>query len=239
MSASANATESVRDQVILANQEFYRQIAVKYDHYEYCASDPFFQNVIEQDLEIIKSKLPSRSEPVRCLDCGGGTGNVALKMLRRGWQVTVVDVSADMLKILRAKIARNGQTAVFVNDSIENFLSSTQETFDVISFSSVLHHLYSPLNVVAAAATRVRPGGVFYSIFDPVPPSSKFAAACFGALDTFLAKVIYDRDDFLPGLRRRLLKLRTPRDSTHGRAVISPGDLAEYHARHGIDDDAV
>src|SRR5436305_633711 len=112
MSTTSNASQSVRDQVILANQEFYRQIAIKYDHYEYCASDPFFQNVIEQDLEIIKSKLPSRSEPIRCLDCGGGTGNVALKM-------------------------------------------------------------------------------------------------------------------------------RTPRDSTHGRAVISPGDLAEYHARHGIDDDAV
>jgi 2-polyprenyl-3-methyl-5-hydroxy-6-metoxy-1,4-benzoquinol methylase len=239
MSTSVNASHSLRDQVILANQEFYRQIAGKYDQYEYCASDPFFQNVIEQDLEIIKRKLPSRSEPIRCLDCGGGTGNVTLKMLRRGWQVTVVDVSADMLNILRTKVVRSGLIATFVHDSVENFLSSSQETFDVISFSSVLHHLYSPLNVVASAATSVRPGGFFYSIFDPVPPSSKSAAACFSALDTILAKIIYDRDDFLPGLRRRLRKLRTPRDSTHGRAVVSAGDLAEYHARHGIDDDSL
>jgi len=236
MLARANATESVRDQVILANQEFYRQIAGKYDHYEYCASDPFFQNVIEQDLEIIKQSLPPRAEPIRCLDCGGGTGNVTLKMLRRGWHVSVVDVSSDMLNILKAKVAGSGQTAVFINDSAENFLASSQEAFDVISFSSVLHHLYSPLNVVERAAVRVRPGGFFYSIFDPVPPSSKPAAACFSALDTILAKVIYDRDDFLPGLRRRFLKLRTPHDSTHGRAVVSAGDLAEYHARHGVDD---
>src|SRR4051794_5818271 len=96
MSAVANTTESVHEQVILANKEFYRQIASKYDHYECCASDAFFQNVIEQDLEAIGEKLGHRREPIRCLDCGGGTGNVTLKMLRRNWQVTVVDVSSDM-----------------------------------------------------------------------------------------------------------------------------------------------
>jgi SAM-dependent methyltransferase len=239
MSSNANPAESLREQVILANQEFYRQIAAKYDHYEYCASDPFFQSVIEQDLDTISGKLPSRSEPIRCLDCGGGTGNVTLKMLRRGWHVTVVDVSADMLKILRAKVAANGQSAVFVNDSAENYLSSSTETFAVISFSSVLHHLYAPENVVQLAAARVRDGGFFYSIFDPVPPSVKWAATFFSAFDTVLAKLLYDRDDFLPGLRRRLLKLRSPQDAAHGRAVVSAGDLAEYHARHGINDDVI
>src|ERR1700751_2454222 len=96
-SPAAASADAVRDQVILANQEFYKHIAQKYDDYEACASDEFFQRWIEGDLKVIESKLPKRSDAVRCLDCGGGTGNVALKMLRRGWDVTVVDVSADML----------------------------------------------------------------------------------------------------------------------------------------------
>lgn len=236
MSAGARAAQSVSEQVVLANKEFYRQIASKYDHYEYCASDAFFQGLIEEDLNIIEQGLSTHRGDVRCLDCGGGTGNATLKMLRRGWNVTVVDVSSDMLDILREKARAAGKTAVFINDSIENYLASSQECFDVVSFSSVLHHLYAPVTVAARAAVRIDPGGFFYSVFDPVPPSSGFAAALFGSLDTLLAKVIYDRRDLLPGFMRRLKKMRTPENPENGRAVVSAGDLAEYHARKGIDD---
>ncbi len=239
MPMSASSAETLQDQVIVANKEFYKQIARKYDDYEACASDAFFQRWIEDDLKIVEHKLPKRGDAVRCLDCGGGTGNVTLKMLRRGWRVTVVDVSADMLAILERKVRFAGSSATFLNQSVESFFSRSEETFDLISFSSVLHHLYSPLNTIKAAAERIAPQGFFYSSFDPVPPSSQFVAGCFTALDTFIAKLLHDRADFLPGLARRVRKLGAPRDATHGRAVVSAGDLAEYHARQGIDDQAI
>ena len=236
---STNSAETMRDQVILANKEFYRHIAQKYDDYEACASDPFFQDWIEDDLKIVETKLVRRGDAVRCLDCGGGTGNVTLKMLRRGWHVTVVDVSADMLKVLERKVHSAGANATFLNESVEFFFSRCQDDFDVICFSSVLHHLHSPLNAVKTAAQSVSPQGFFYSIFDPVPPVSQSAANCFSALDTLIAKLLHDRVDFFPGLVRRLRKLIAPHDATHERAVISAGDLAEYHARKGIDDLAI
>jgi 2-polyprenyl-3-methyl-5-hydroxy-6-metoxy-1,4-benzoquinol methylase len=239
LSASLNPLEAAEDQVIRANKEFYKQIAQKYDDYEACASDAFFQRWVEDDLKVIESKLPKRSDAVRCLDCGGGTGNVTLKMLRRGWDVTVVDVSADMLDILERKISSTGASAKFFNEPIESFFSHSNETFDLISFSSVLHHLHSPLNVVRIAAQRISPQGFFYSVFDPVPASSHLAAACFLSLDTFLAKLLHDRADLFPGLARRMRKLMAPRDTAHNRPVISAGDLAEYHAREGIDDAAI
>jgi SAM-dependent methyltransferase len=237
MAAGAKAAVSAREQVILANQEFYKQIAAKYDHYEYVASGPHFQRLIEEDLHAIETGLSKRERgQVRCLDCGGGTGNITLKMLRRGWEVTVVDVSAEMLEILRGKVAAVGGTANFVRDSIENYLAAGSECFDVISFSSVLHHLYAPLAVVEGAAGRIAHGGFFYSIFDPVPPASARFEACCSSLDTILAKIAHDRQDLLPGIGRRLKKFRATPDSTHGRPVVSAGDLAEYHARKGIDD---
>lgn len=239
LTAGVSPLEAAGDQVIRANKEFYKQISRKYDDYEACASDAFFQRWIEDDLRVIESKLPKRGGAVRCLDCGGGTGNVALKMLRRGWDVTVVDVSADMLEILERKVRSAGASATFLNESIESFFSRSHETFDLISFSSVLHHLYSPLNVVKIAAQRISARGFFYSIFDPVPASSRLAAGCFLSLDTFLAKLLHDRADLFPGLARRMRKLMARRDTAHDRPVISPGDLAEYHARQGVDDAAI
>src|ERR1700738_2320374 len=239
MPMSASCPEALQDQVILANKEFYKQIARKYDDYEACASDAFFQRWIEDDLKIVEHKLPKRGDAVRCLDRGGGTGNVTLKMLRRGWRVTVVDVSADMLAILERKVRSAGSSATFLNESVESFFSRSEETFDLISFSSVLHHLHSPLDAVKKASEKISPKGFFYSIFDPVPPSSMFAANCFTAIDTLIAKLLHDRADFLPGLARRFRKLGAQRDNAHNRAVVSAGDLAEYHAHHGIDDAAI
>jgi ubiquinone/menaquinone biosynthesis C-methylase UbiE len=230
---------SLHQQVISANVEFYKEIASKYDHYEACAVDPFFQASIENDLTTIDRAFAQRDAPIRCLDCGGGTGNITLKMLRRSWHVTVVDVSTDMLAILERKVRSVGAAATFVNEPVETFFTRSDETFDLISFSSVLHHLYSPLNAIKTAAQRVTPQGFLYSIFDPVPPASNFAAGCFSALDTIIAKLLHDRADFFPGLVRRVRKFGAPRDTAYDRAVVSAGDLAEYHARQGIDDAAI
>ena len=230
---------SIHHQVISANVAFYKEIASKYDRYESCAVDSFFQASVEEDLTTIDRVFTRRGALIHCLDCGGGTGNLTLKMLRRGWQVTVVDVSADMLEILQRKVHSLGYSANFINEPIESFFARSAETFDLISFSSVLHHLYSPLDTIRTAAQRIAPQGFFYSVFDPIPPSSPLAAGCFTTLDTIMAKVLHDRADFFPGLVRRVRKLAAPRDPTHARAVISPGDLAEYHARQGLNDQAI
>jgi 2-polyprenyl-3-methyl-5-hydroxy-6-metoxy-1,4-benzoquinol methylase len=224
----------VREQVISANVEFYKDIAKKYDNYEACASEEYFQHILEFDVEKMESLLTNHD--IHCLDCGGGSGNLTLKMLKRGWAVTVVDVSPDMLEISKAKVASHGYKAEFVNDSIEHFLADSERVFDVITFSSVLHHLYTPLKVVNDIANRVKAGGFFYSNFDPVLPSSRLLATCFYNLDTILAKMHNDRSDLLPGIGRRLRKFFIGRDSLHSRSIASPGDLAEYHARVGLDD---
>lgn len=225
---------SKREQVISANVEFYKEIAGKYDQYESCASEEYFQQMLESDVDEMQSLLAR--EHIQCLDCGGGSGNLTLKMLKRGWAVTVVDVSPDMLEVSRSKISAKGYRAEFVNDSIEHFLASTRNVFDVAAFSSVLHHLYSPPEVVTEVAQRVKPGGFFYSNFDPVLPASRFLATCFYNLDTITAKVLRDRKDLLPGVKRRFRKLFLAQDAAHGRAIASPGNLAEYHARKGLDD---
>jgi 2-polyprenyl-3-methyl-5-hydroxy-6-metoxy-1,4-benzoquinol methylase len=233
--AAALEHAALQEKVVHANVEFYKHVAGSYDSYETCVSDPRQQEMLERDLAQISSGLSSASDRISCLDCGGGTGNLALKMLSRDWSVTVVDVSQSMLDILKVKAEALGRPVKLVNDSIESFLSHTNQTFDVISFSSVLHHLYSPVDVVSLAAKRVKHHGFFYSNFDPVKPHRPRLTSMFLTCDTVLAKVFYDRRDFFPGLARRLRKLATPMDTVSGRVVASAGDLAEFHANEGLD----
>lgn len=227
-------SRGISDEVISANIAFYREIAAKYDQYESCAMEDFYQRMLEEDLDKMREQLATGS--VRCLDCGGGSGNLTLKMLKRGWHVTVVDVSPEMLEISREKIQSHGYVAEFVNDSVEHFLSSCSQNYDIVAFSSVLHHLYSPQYVVKEVALRIKPGGFFYSNFDPAFPSSRLLTACFSNFDTIVAKILMDRKDVLPGIIRRIRKFTNASDKAHGRVVVSAGDLAEYHARKGLDD---
>jgi hypothetical protein len=48
-----------------------------------------------------------------------------------------------------------------------------------------------------------------------------------------------DPADVLPGIRRRLRKMISPRDPSLGRRVISAGDIAEYHVRTGVNDEQI
>src|SRR5438309_2136834 len=219
-SRNASGSGAAEARIIAANKCFYRQIAEKYDCYESCVSNAHLQGILETDLDKIHSCFTALERAPRCLDCGGGTGNLALKMLARGWDVTVVDVSDDMLDVLREKAEARGFLPKLLSSPIEQFFSSTSGTFDLVAFNSVLHHLYSYARVTELAAVRVRVGGFFYSNFDPVVPKWPALTWAFDSVDIAVAKLMSDPKDVLPGTVRRIRKLISRRDSSLGRRVV-------------------
>src|ERR1041384_7669130 len=162
--------DAAENRVIAANVAFYREVAGKYDTYETYLFDAKLQKSLEDDLDKIDFHFKSLGRRPSCLECGGGTGNLTLKMCARGWSVTVVDISDEMLDLLREKARAKGYSPTLVRSPIEDFLEETQGEYDLVGFSSVLHHLYSYARVVEHAASRVLPGGFFYSNYDPVAP---------------------------------------------------------------------
>jgi ubiquinone/menaquinone biosynthesis C-methylase UbiE len=222
--------------IIEANVDFYLQIAEKYDSYETYLFDPDLQQSLEDDLDMIGSHFSSLGRTPSCLECGGGTGNLTLKMCARGWAVTVVDVSEKMLGLLQKKARAQGYSPNLIQGPIERFLDKASEPYDLVAFSSVLHHLYSYLCTVERASKQLSLGGIFYSNYDPLAPKRPFWARAFDSLDTSIAKVLFDPADVLPGIRRRLRKFVSRSDPEFGRAVASAGDVAEFHARTGVDD---
>src|SRR6267154_2220719 len=119
--------------VIEANVAFYLQIAEKYDSYETYIFDAHLQQSLEDDLDIIGSYFSSLGRTPSCLECGGGTGNLTLKMCARGWAVTVVDISTHMLDLLKQKALTKGYSPALVQSPIERFLETTGESFDLVA----------------------------------------------------------------------------------------------------------
>lgn len=239
MSEGAGHRSVAEAKVIEANVTFYLQMAEKYDTYETYLFNPALQQGLEDDLEKIASHIDLLGHSPSCLECGGGTGNLTLKMCKRGWTVTVVDVSEKMLGLLQEKARVQGFSPTLIHKPIEEYLEATHEPYDMVAFSSVLHHLYSYESVVERSLKRLLPAGVFYSNWDPLAPKSPFFARLFDSFDTTLAKVLFDPGDVLPGIRRRLRKVFSRNDVEFGRAVASAGDLAEFHARTGVDDQKI
>src|SRR5690606_38454583 len=91
-----------------ANRRFYARIADLYDRTETCVTDRVAQDELEADLDRALALLDGPRSQLRALDACGGSGNVTLKLLARGLDVTVADISEELLSILRRKAAAAG-----------------------------------------------------------------------------------------------------------------------------------
>lgn len=231
--------ESLTSAVVAANVEIYREMAETYDRAWVSVLGPELDPLLERDLDFIAARLSSSNGVVRCLDCGAGTGALTLRMLHHGWHVTAVDVSPEMLQLLSGKLARQGLSATVINASISDYLSQPGQSFQLVGFHSVLHHIYDYLEVLDAAVNRLAPGGFLYTNVDPVVPAHLLWANMFDAADTALAKLFCDPSDLIPGMLRRIKKSFAQRDPLSGRKVGTAGDLAEFYARSGLDDGTI
>ena len=68
--------------------------------------------------ELIASELPAA--PARVADCACGTGEMTLRLKRRGYEVTGIDVSEDMLRVAMVKARRAGLTVPFVREDMRH-----------------------------------------------------------------------------------------------------------------------
>ena len=90
------------------------------------------------------------------LDVATGTGLVAAELRRRGFQVTGLDLSPEMLAVARRRF---GDEVALIQASAEA-LPLDSESFDHLTVTHVLRYVTDPGATLAELARVVRPGGV-------------------------------------------------------------------------------
>lgn len=230
-----------------ANRAYYAEVAEMYDASETCVTNKEFQQQLEVDLSQIINFLGKPPKTLHALDACGGTGNVALKLLRRGLNVTISDISPTQLAIFEKKSKAEQFTSQTFCMEIGELLSTHTQQFDLIVFSSALHHLENITYVLQLAYQRLLPGGLLFTVFDPTSTlRHKQSTKLILWVDYLLFKLTCQTTD-LPSagvrfMRRTVEQLR--RRATTGKQGLqlkaeTLGVLAEYHVGSGIDDFAL
>jgi len=94
--------------------------------------------------------------PLDVLDAGGGTGVMTEVMLNLGHNVTLSDMSSEVLSLARQKLGEN------INLDIQHMdiLSlSNQKQYDLVVCHAVLEWLRDPVEVMRKLVDLVKPGG--------------------------------------------------------------------------------
>ena len=99
------------------------------------------------------------------LDVATGTGLVAAELERRGFRVTGLDQSGEMLAVARRRL---GNQAELVQASAES-VPFPDAAFDHVTFTYLLRYVDDPAATLAELARVVRPGGTVASLEFGVP----------------------------------------------------------------------
>ncbi len=131
----------------------------RYSYHEY-------EVIIQALINALHSSL---GHNVRAVDICGGTGKAAfvVKKCNSCCQVTLVDVSRKMLDIARLKAKRLGVKELNIVQADAFGFLAREEEYDLIIFSSAIHHFKDPCKLLCAAAQRLSPEGMIVTIADP------------------------------------------------------------------------
>jgi 2-polyprenyl-3-methyl-5-hydroxy-6-metoxy-1,4-benzoquinol methylase len=105
--------------------------------------------------------------PCRTIDLGCGTGNYAIYLAEKGFDVTGVDFSSSAIELARNRASQKGLDCTFI---VANILSNVEEVsppFDFVYDWELLHHIYPAdrETYLGNVHRLLRPGGSYLSVF--------------------------------------------------------------------------
>ncbi|WAH53412.1 tRNA uridine 5-oxyacetic acid(34) methyltransferase CmoM [Pseudescherichia vulneris] len=123
------------------------------------------QAILWQDLDALLATFSTR--PLRILDAGGGEGQTAIGLAKRGHHVTLCDLSGEM--IARASAAAEAQGVSdnmhFIQCAAQDVAQHLESPVDLILFHAVLEWVAEPVAVLQTLWSVLRHGGALSLMF--------------------------------------------------------------------------
>lgn len=147
-------------------------MAEKLYHNRFAPLYDYFQKGVKNDVKFYLNYFKNFKGEI--LEIGAGTGRVTIPLLKKGLGVTALDISPNMLKILREKAAAGGIAVKTVCADMRKF--NLRRKFDAIIITfRTFQHLYTVMDQLRALhriKKHLRKGGIL--IFDIYNPQWKY-----------------------------------------------------------------
>ena len=113
---------------------------------------PTTMRLIEEAVEIVRTKGNDGDTPLKIADIGAGTGRYSVELCHRGYDVTAVELVKHNLEILRSK---HENIKTWQGDA-RNLHFLEDKTFDITLLFGPLYHLHGKENKLAAISEAKR-----------------------------------------------------------------------------------
>ena len=169
--------------------------------------------------------------PAAVVDVGGGAGRIAVPLARKGYEVTILDLSEEALRRAREALGREDaatqrRVRLVPGRGEEAPCLLGEETFDAATCHGVLPSVEDPEPLVRALVRLVRPGGLI-SVLAKNAEALAMRPALQGHYRKALASLGADRDEGPLGALTRA-------DTVTGLRGILEAAGGEFIAWHGV-----
>ncbi|MCL9782380.1 tRNA uridine 5-oxyacetic acid(34) methyltransferase CmoM [Vibrio sp. S4M6] len=125
------------------------------------------QHIVWQDLLTILDALEGERNTLQVLDAGGGLAQMSQKLAKLGHQITLCDLSSEMLQLAKQEIEKNGLSNAYrlVHAPVQSISDHLEQPVDLLMFHAVMEWLAEPKPALSTVLQQVRPGGIASVMF--------------------------------------------------------------------------
>lgn len=115
---------------------------------------------------LVSLLVEGKISPCKTVDFGCGTGNYAIFLASKGFNVTGIDISPSAIEIAKKTAYQKGITCDFIVADVLSEMQAVQYTFDFAYDWELLHHIFPPYRqkYVENVYRCLNPGGKYLSV---------------------------------------------------------------------------
>ncbi len=166
-----------------------------------------------------------KKEKIDYLDVGAGEGLGIMEALKRGWNVTAIDITDH-----RVEEAKTSDVEFILGRLMD--LALPENSFDFVYFDSVLEHVLNPLEHLREIKRILKPGGIIYigvpnedSLFNDV---KKLAYRFSGRKDISVKIKPFDSPYHVIGFNKKSIKRIIQNSGLGEELIINFGRKCEF-----------